>query len=163
MQIHSNDMVTTSLSQHVGDKLSGDGSSGLVLLILSCIGEMRDDGCDSSGRGNLASMDHDTEFHQMSVHSPCTRIDNVYIAISHALHDSDFGLTRRWLADVGSRERYSQSLGDQSSKFWVRGTRKELDSGIRSRCHIAWLLSDEAGPWRWRDRRGIGERQFGYV
>lgn len=55
-QSADNDMVATSFSQHIGDKLSGDGGSGLVLLILSCIREMRDDGCDSSGRGNLRKL-----------------------------------------------------------------------------------------------------------
>lgn len=89
-QLADNNMVATCFPQHVGDKLSGDWSSGFVLLILSRIGEMRNDGCDSSGRGNLqrmgqlanddlldrdtylASMNHDTKFHQVGVHGPRT-------------------------------------------------------------------------------------------
>lgn len=101
-------------------------------------------------------MDHDTEFHQMSVHSPCTlttlsvhysrtrcihipastthRIDNVYIAISHALHDSDFGLTRRWLADVGSREGYSQSghVNERQQLIAESGAEKKKPTAWRS-------------------------------
>ena len=35
-----NDVVTSSFSEHVGDQLGSDGSSGLVFLILTSIREM---------------------------------------------------------------------------------------------------------------------------
>lgn len=99
-------MVATCFPQHVGYKLSSDGSSGFVLLILSCIGEMRNDGRDSSGRGNLqrlsqlpddnlldrdtylASMNHDTKFHQVSVHSPRTLTIPSVSSFTQSLHPS---------------------------------------------------------------------------
>jgi hypothetical protein len=60
-------MITPSFPQHVGDQLGGDRGPRLVLLILPGIREMRYDGGDSSGRSDLASVDHDTEFEQRSI------------------------------------------------------------------------------------------------
>jgi len=50
------DVVTSRRDQHVGDELGGDGRSGLVLLVLPSIEEVRDDGCDPLGRCDLLSV-----------------------------------------------------------------------------------------------------------
>ena len=47
------DVVATGFSDHVRDKLGGDGRSRLVLLVLSGVEEVGDDGRDTSCRGNL--------------------------------------------------------------------------------------------------------------
>lgn len=61
------DMVTSCLPQHIGYQLGRDRSSALVLLVLSCVHEVRNDSGDSSSRGNLAGMDHDAKLHQGGV------------------------------------------------------------------------------------------------
>lgn len=60
-------MITSCLSQHVGNQLSCNRSSALILLVLSCIHEVRDDSGDPSCRGDLAGVDHDAKLHQGGV------------------------------------------------------------------------------------------------
>jgi hypothetical protein len=62
-----NDMVTSCLSQHVGNQLGRNRGSTLILLVLSCVHEVRDDSGDPSCRGDLAGVDHDAELHQGGV------------------------------------------------------------------------------------------------
>lgn len=59
-----NDVVTSGLLDHGSNELSRDRSTRLVLLVLSGIGEVRDDGGDASSRSDLASMDEDKELHE---------------------------------------------------------------------------------------------------
>ena len=46
-------MIATRFSEHVGNELGGDGRSRFVLLILTGIEEMGNDGGDTTCRGNL--------------------------------------------------------------------------------------------------------------
>ena len=39
MEVHGDDVVGPRHAQHVGHELGGDGSPGLVLLVLSGVGE----------------------------------------------------------------------------------------------------------------------------
>lgn len=67
VQIHSDDMVAASGLEHVGHELGGDGSARLVLLVLTGVREVRDDGSDAASRGCLASVDHNEELHNAIV------------------------------------------------------------------------------------------------
>lgn len=64
VEIHRDDVVTPSGLQHIGDKLRRDWRSALVLLVLTRIGEVWDDGCDAAGAGRLAGVDHDEKLHE---------------------------------------------------------------------------------------------------
>jgi hypothetical protein len=67
MQIHRDNMITACRLQHIGDQFRRYRCSALVLFILACVGEVRYHGCDSAGRGGLAGVDHDEEFHKAVV------------------------------------------------------------------------------------------------
>lgn len=67
MQVHSDDMVAASGLEHVGHQLSCDRCTALVLLILSRVREVGDDGGDAPGGGSFAGIDHDEELHQAIV------------------------------------------------------------------------------------------------
>lgn len=60
-------MVAASRGQHVRHQLSRDGRTAFVLLILARIGEVRNDGRDTSSGSGLASVDHNEELHQAIV------------------------------------------------------------------------------------------------
>jgi hypothetical protein len=65
-------MVASSFPQHVCYKLRSDRSPALVLLVLSSVHEMGNDGGDSTSRGNFACVNHDTELHEGGVDFPCS-------------------------------------------------------------------------------------------
>jgi hypothetical protein len=67
VQVHSDDMVTTSGLKHVSHQTRGDGSTGFVLLILASVGKVGQDCGDAAGRGRLAGIDHDEQLHDTVV------------------------------------------------------------------------------------------------
>ena len=64
VQVHRDHVVAARRLDHVGHELRGDGGAGFVLLVLTCVGEVGDDGGDAACRGGLAGVDHDEEFHE---------------------------------------------------------------------------------------------------
>ena len=56
-------MITSRRLEHIGHELRGDWSSRLVLLVLSSVREIGDDGGDAACRGSFAGGDDDEEFH----------------------------------------------------------------------------------------------------
>jgi hypothetical protein len=77
VEIHCDDMVATCGLEHVGHEFCGDGSAGLVFLVLASVGEVGDDGGDASGGSGLASGDDDEEFHDIVVDiAGCSGLDD---------------------------------------------------------------------------------------
>ena len=62
-----NDMITSSILNHVGYELCCNWSSTLILLVLSRIEEMRNDCSDPPCAGRLASVNHDEQFHERCI------------------------------------------------------------------------------------------------
>lgn len=90
-------MVTARLLNHVGDELGADRGAALVLLVLSCVEEVRDDGCDAPGTGDLASMNHDEQLHEAGIRTcegagsgrgAARGVDDIDIVFSYALGDA---------------------------------------------------------------------------
>lgn len=67
VQIHGDDMVAPGGLEHIRHQLRRDGRPRLILLVLSRVGEIGDDGGDAAGGGGLAGVDDDEEFHQTVV------------------------------------------------------------------------------------------------
>ena len=82
-------MVTTCLLYHVRYEFRRDRRTALVLLVLPCVWEKREDGRDAFCTGNLASMDHDAELHERCIDCPAASIDDVNIILADALCDAD--------------------------------------------------------------------------
>ena len=49
----------------------------------------RDDRRDAFCRGNLAGVDHDEQFHEVVVHLPTARLDDVHILATHGFSNLD--------------------------------------------------------------------------
>lgn len=60
-------MVAAGILNHIGNELGSDGCSTLVLFVLPCIEEVRNDCSDSLCTGRLASMDHDEQLHERGI------------------------------------------------------------------------------------------------
>ena len=84
-----NEVVTTTLLQHVRDQFCGDGRPGLVLFVHSRVGVAGDDSRDAAGRGTLAGGDEDEEFHEVVVHIAAARLDDEDVLVADALGDLD--------------------------------------------------------------------------
>jgi hypothetical protein len=67
VEVHSDDVVAAGSLKHVSHQTSSDGSAGFVLLVLASVGEVGQDGGDATGRGSLASVDHDEQLHDSIV------------------------------------------------------------------------------------------------
>lgn len=105
------DMIAPRLLQHVGDELSSDGGTALVLFVLSGVREKRHDGGDAFRARNFARMNHDTELHQSSVHHPTAGVDDVHVILADALCNVDLGFTNPTLGDFGHSERQAKADG----------------------------------------------------
>src|SRR5690606_20560508 len=93
MQIHSDDMITTSSLQHVCDQFGRDWCSTLVLLVLSRIRKVWEDSRNPSCRCGLASVDHDKKLHQSIVDfSGRGGLQNENVLVSNRFTDCDTGL-----------------------------------------------------------------------
>lgn len=60
-------MITTSSLQHIGDKFRRNRSAGFIFLVLTCVWEVGDDGCDAACGCGFAGVDHDEQFHESVV------------------------------------------------------------------------------------------------
>lgn len=67
VEIHSDDMVAAGGLKHVSHQTGSDGRTRFILLVLTSVGEVGQDGGDAAGRGRLASVDHDEQFHDSIV------------------------------------------------------------------------------------------------
>lgn len=85
MQVHGDDVVSAGHAEHVGNELGGDGSSALVLLVLSCVGIDRYDCGDTGSRCNLASVDHDQKLHDVVVDLATAALDDKDVLASNRL------------------------------------------------------------------------------
>ena len=82
-----NNMVTSTLLQHICNKLGCDRRSTFVFLILASVREQWQNCRDSLCTCNLACVYHDAHFHQCIIDCSTTRIDDVDIALSDAVQD----------------------------------------------------------------------------
>ena len=67
VKIHSDYMVASGSLKHVGHQFGRDGCTRLVLLVLTSVGEVRQNSSDTACRRSLASVDHDQELHESVV------------------------------------------------------------------------------------------------
>jgi len=120
-------VVASRLLKHVGDQFGRDRRSTLVLLVLARIGEEGDDGCYPLRARNLAGVDHDTEFHERSVHLATPGVDNIDVILADRLCDAHVGFTNPGFRHRGSRDRDAEAVGE------MRGARewKAAEGGYR--------------------------------
>lgn len=105
MEIHGDDMLTTSSLQHVCDQFGRDWRSALVLLVLSRIREVGKHSRNPSCRCGLASVDHDQKLHQPIVDfSWGGGLQNEHILISNTFTDGNAGFQVRILENHDLRE-----------------------------------------------------------
>jgi hypothetical protein len=64
VKVHRNDMVAAGGLEHVRHQFRGDRRTALVFLILTRVGEVGNNSCDTACRGSLAGVDHDKKLHQ---------------------------------------------------------------------------------------------------
>lgn len=99
------DVVAATFLDHVGDELGGDRRAVLVLLVLSCIGEQRDDGGDPLRAGDLARMDHNAQLDQGRVDRAAVvraaAVDDVHVALPYRLHEPHGRLPNAVAGDDG--------------------------------------------------------------
>lgn len=97
-------MVTSCHSKHVGDKLSGDGRTRLVLLVHPSVGEARNDGRYPPRRGTLHGGDEDKKFHEVIVNIAASRLDDENVLVTDGLGNLDIDLSIREVFDGARRE-----------------------------------------------------------
>lgn len=76
-------MIATGALEHVCYKLGRNGSATLVLFVLAGVGEERDDGCDAFGASDLASVDHNAEFHERRIDCAASSVHDVDVVLAH--------------------------------------------------------------------------------
>lgn len=93
------DMVATSLLNHVRNEFSGNRRSALIFFVLTCVREERNDRCDALSARNFAGMDHDAELHESCVHCTTASVDDIDIVLSHRFGDPDVRFADTTLSD----------------------------------------------------------------
>ena len=116
-------MITSRILNHVGDELGRNWRTALVLLVLSRIEEVRNDGRDPPGAGRLAGVDHDEELHQAVVDVVRGRgLQNEDILVSDRLADRHRGLLIRiveahGLCDLDAEPRVGERIVSATRTF----------------------------------------------
>ena len=111
-------MVASRFLEHVRHQFCRDRCATLVLFVLARIREQRDDGGDSLCAGNLASVDHDAQFHQGRVHGPAPRIDDVHVVLADGLCDTNIRLANAVSRQLCARDRCAEPGHGQSPRGW---------------------------------------------
>ena len=65
MQVHGDQTVDTSGTEQVGHKFCTDAHTRLVLPVLTCPSEIRDDSVDALCRSTLGGINHKQQLHQI--------------------------------------------------------------------------------------------------
>jgi hypothetical protein len=60
-------MITPGRLQHIRNQFRTDWGPRFIFLVLACVREVWDYGCDTACGGGLAGIDHDEEFHKSVV------------------------------------------------------------------------------------------------
>ena len=81
------DAVGAGRLQQVGDEPGADGLAGGALLVLTGVREVRHDGRDTAGRGQLGRLDHEQQLHEVLVERtrPAGRLHQEGVAAADAL------------------------------------------------------------------------------
>ena len=85
VQVHGNDVITASDSEHVSYQFCSDRSPRLVLLVHPCVGETGDHCCDPPGRCPLAGGSEDEEFHKIVIDVVGPRLDDENVFVPNGL------------------------------------------------------------------------------
>ena len=111
-ETHDN-VVASRLLEHVGHQLCGYRRSTLVLFVLTCVGEERDDGGNSLCAGDLAGVDHDTELHQRGVDLAAAGVDDINVILADGLCDANVGFANAGFRDCGSGHGYAETVWER--------------------------------------------------
>ena len=115
VEVHCDDVVTSSGLEHVGHQAGGDGGTRLVLLVLARVGEVGQDGRDTARRGRLAGVDHDEELHDAVVDlSGGGGLQDEDVFVADGFADCDGGFLVGVLEDEDAGEFYAESVASHS-------------------------------------------------
>lgn len=79
--------------QHVGNQLSANGRSTLVLLILSRVRKIRDDSGNAPSGSGSTGVDHDEQLHEPVIDIPGrSRLQNKDVLVTDGLANGHAGL-----------------------------------------------------------------------
>jgi hypothetical protein len=92
VQVHGDDMITSSNGEHIRHQLGCDWSPRLVLLVHPGIRETGDHSGDPPGRRPLAGGGEDEKFHEVIVNVVGTRLDDENVFVSNRLCYFDIDL-----------------------------------------------------------------------
>lgn len=85
MQVHCDDMIAASHSEHIRYEFCSNGGPRLVLLVHPSIREAGYDSGDAACGRAFASGDEDEEFHEIVVDVAASRLDDEYVLFSDGL------------------------------------------------------------------------------
>ena len=105
-------MVASRLLEHIGDEFGGDRRPTLILLVLTRVGEERDDGGNSLCAGDLTSVNHDAELHERGVDLAAAGVDDINVILANGLCDANVGFPNPGFRDGGSGNGYAETVGD---------------------------------------------------
>lgn len=102
-------MVTAALLQHICNQFGGYRGPTLVLLVLSCIGKVRNDGGNAFRAGNLAGVNHDAELHERRIDVSMRGVHDIHIVLSNGLPNLHIRLADAVSSDLSLRQRDAQT------------------------------------------------------
>lgn len=108
-------MVTAAALKHIRHELRSYRGSTLVLLVLSCIWEKWQDGCDAFCACYLTCVDHDAELHQRGIDLAKASVDNVHVVFAYRLGDAYGGFAYAIPRHVRFGDGQSKSVRIESS------------------------------------------------
>lgn len=106
-------VVASRLLEHIGDQLGCDRRPTFVLLVLTRVGEERDDGGDSLCAGDLAGVDHDAELHERGVDLATPGVYDINVILANRLCDANVRFPNSGFCHRGSGNGYAETVGER--------------------------------------------------
>ena len=117
VEIDADDAVGPGAFEEAGDEFCGDGGSAGVLLVLTGVSKIGDDGGDAGGAGTAEGVDPDEQLHEVGVDGMTGGLDDVTVAAADVFLDADdefaIGEPLGTAAAEGQLEVVADSLGEE--------------------------------------------------
>jgi len=92
MEVHGDNMITSSHHEHICNELRRDRRAGFILFVHAGVREARDDGSDPTGGGGFTGGNENEELHEVVVYVATPGLDDEDVFITNRLGDFDVGL-----------------------------------------------------------------------
>ena len=140
MRIDQQRAVRARGSQQIRDQLGGDRRTWLVFTILAAIAVVGNHGGDPASRSAFEGVDHQKQFHQVTVYRAARGLQDEDVCAAHVLLNLNVGFTVLKARDQRLTAADAEEVTDFIGQGLVGGPTKDFELFIYARARFALEL-----------------------